>query len=123
LVGSKRRLVLSIELWCAVFGLHSESFAAAALKVPSMSVDLVHPAAEKIALILEGIGDDKVRVNSSSLVMPFQPELAMGAVVDGGASIIVRNEDVIEHCAKAHWPGAWRGTVPNIVQNPSAKTV
>jgi putative phosphoribosyl transferase len=28
---------------------------------------------------------------------PFQPELAMGAVSDGGASIIVRNEDVIEH--------------------------
>ena len=29
--------------------------------------------------------------------VPFQPELAMGAVVDGGGSIIVRNEDVIEH--------------------------
>ena len=29
--------------------------------------------------------------------VPFQPELAMGAVVDGGTSIIVRNEDVIEH--------------------------
>ena len=28
--------------------------------------------------------------------VPFQPELAMGAVVDG-ASIIVRNEDLIEH--------------------------
>jgi predicted phosphoribosyltransferase len=27
--------------------------------------------------------------------VPIQPELAMGAVVDGGASIIVRNEDVI----------------------------
>ena len=27
--------------------------------------------------------------------VPFQPELAMGAVVDGGSSIIVRNEDVI----------------------------
>ncbi|MFY9894431.1 MAG: phosphoribosyltransferase family protein [Xanthobacteraceae bacterium] len=26
---------------------------------------------------------------------PFQPELAMGAVVDGGAPIVVRNEDVI----------------------------
>jgi hypothetical protein len=25
---------------------------------PSMSVDLVHPAAEKITLVLEGIGDD-----------------------------------------------------------------
>jgi putative phosphoribosyl transferase len=29
--------------------------------------------------------------------VPFQPELAMGAVVDGGGSITVRNEDVIEH--------------------------
>ena len=29
--------------------------------------------------------------------VPFQPELAMGAVVDGGGSIVVRNEDVIEH--------------------------
>jgi predicted phosphoribosyltransferase len=29
--------------------------------------------------------------------VPFQPELAMGAVADGGGSIIVRNEDVIKH--------------------------
>src|ERR1700693_1705134 len=29
--------------------------------------------------------------------VPFRPELAMGAVADGGGSIIVRNEDVIEH--------------------------
>jgi putative phosphoribosyl transferase len=28
--------------------------------------------------------------------VPFQPALAMGAVADGGGSIIVRNEDVIE---------------------------
>lgn len=31
------------------------------------------------------------------LGVPFQPELAMGAVTDGGSSIIVRNEDVIRH--------------------------
>jgi predicted phosphoribosyltransferase len=31
--------------------------------------------------------------------VPFQPELAMGAVVDGGAPIIVRNEDVIRLAA------------------------
>ena len=31
------------------------------LKVPSMSVDLMLPAAEKITLVLEGIGDDKIR--------------------------------------------------------------
>ena len=29
------------------------------------------------------------------VAVPFQPELAMGAVVDSGAPIIVRNEDVI----------------------------
>jgi putative phosphoribosyl transferase len=29
--------------------------------------------------------------------VPFQPELAMGAVADGGGSTIVRNEDVIKH--------------------------
>jgi hypothetical protein len=37
----------------------------------SMSVDLMLPAAEKIVLVLEGIGDDKIRVNSSSLDHPL----------------------------------------------------
>ena len=37
------------------------------LKVPSMSVDLMLPAAETITLVFEGIGDNKIRVNSSSL--------------------------------------------------------
>jgi hypothetical protein len=37
----------------------------------SMSVDLMLPAAEKITLVLEGIGDDKIRVNSSSLDHPL----------------------------------------------------
>jgi hypothetical protein len=36
-----------------------------------MSVDLMLPAAEKIVLVLEGIGDDKIRVNSSSLDHPL----------------------------------------------------
>jgi hypothetical protein len=36
-----------------------------------MSVDLAHPAAEKIVLVLEGIGDDKVWMNSSSLDHPL----------------------------------------------------
>jgi hypothetical protein len=35
-----------------------------------MSVDLVHPAVEKVTLVLEGIGDGKVRVNSASLDHP-----------------------------------------------------
>jgi predicted phosphoribosyltransferase len=29
--------------------------------------------------------------------VPFQPELAMGAVVDGGCPHIIRNEDIISH--------------------------
>ena len=29
------------------------------------------------------------------LGVPFQPELAMGAIVDGGRPVVVRNEDVI----------------------------
>ena len=37
-----------------------------------MSVDLMLPAAEKITLVLEGIGDDKIRVNSSSLDQPLR---------------------------------------------------
>jgi hypothetical protein len=37
----------------------------------SMRLDLVHPAVEKVTLVLEGIGDDKVRVNSSSLDHPL----------------------------------------------------
>jgi hypothetical protein len=36
-----------------------------------MSVDLVHPAVEKITLVLEGIGDDNIRVNSASLDHPL----------------------------------------------------
>jgi hypothetical protein len=40
-----------------------------------MRLDLVHPAAEKITLVLEGIGDDKIRINSSSLSFPFTSRL------------------------------------------------
>ena len=36
-----------------------------------MLVDLMLPAAEKIVLVLEATGDDKVRVNSSSLDQPL----------------------------------------------------
>jgi hypothetical protein len=34
-------------------------------------LDLVHPTAEKITLVREGIGDDKIRMNSSSLDKPL----------------------------------------------------
>ena len=33
--------------------------------------------------------------------VPFEPELAMGAIVDGGSPIIVRNEDVIRQAGIA----------------------
>jgi hypothetical protein len=36
-----------------------------------MSVDLVHPAVEKVTLVLESVGAGKVRVNSSSLDFPL----------------------------------------------------
>jgi hypothetical protein len=39
---------------------------ASALPEVVMSVDLMLPAAEKITLVLEGIGDDKIRVNFKS---------------------------------------------------------
>ena len=47
-----------------------------------MSVDLMLPAAEKIVVVLEGIGDDKIRVNSSSLDHPLVvlPEQALEIV-------------------------------------------
>ena len=36
----------------------------------TMSVDLALPAAEKMTIVLEAVGDDKIRVNSSSLDYP-----------------------------------------------------
>jgi hypothetical protein len=36
-----------------------------------MSVDLVHPTVEKVTLVLEGIGGDKIRIDSSSLDYPL----------------------------------------------------
>ena len=50
-------------------------------------------AAEVAAALTAPLGLVLVR----KIGVPWQPELAMGAVVDGGAPIIVRNEDVIRH--------------------------
>jgi hypothetical protein len=36
-----------------------------------MSVDLVHPAVEKVTLVFEGVGAGKIRVNSSSFDHPL----------------------------------------------------
>ena len=47
-----------------------------------MSVDLMLPAVEKVTLVLEGIGDGKIRVNSSSLdrLLIVLPEQAIEIV-------------------------------------------
>ena len=47
-----------------------------------MRLDLVHPAVEKVTLVLEGIGEGKVRVNSASLDHLF-------VILAGGALEIV----------------------------------
>jgi putative phosphoribosyl transferase len=51
------------------------------------------PVAAEIASALDAPLD---LVLVRKIGVPFQPELAMGAVVDGDAPLIVRNEDVIE---------------------------
>ena len=50
------------------------------------------PVAAEVAAVLDAPLD---LILVRKIGVPFQPELAMGAVVDGGAPIIVRNEDVI----------------------------
>src|SRR5512139_436349 len=50
------------------------------------------PVAAEVAAALEAPLD---LILVRKIGVPFQPELAMGAVVDGGAPMIVRNEDVI----------------------------
>ena len=37
----------------------------------SMRLDLVHPAVEKLTLVLEGLGGDKIRIDSTSLDQPL----------------------------------------------------
>jgi len=50
------------------------------------------PVAEPIAIALDAPLD---LVLVRKIGVPFQPELAMGAVADGGSPMIVRNDDVI----------------------------
>jgi len=56
--------------------------------LPRGGVEVAAEIAEALASPLDLLLVRKIGV-------PFQPELAMGAVVDGGEPIIVRNEDVI----------------------------
>ena len=52
------------------------------------------PVAGEVAAVLSAPLD---LILVRKLGVPSQPDLAMGAVVDGGTPIIVRNEDVIRH--------------------------
>jgi putative phosphoribosyl transferase len=51
------------------------------------------PVAAEVAAVLKAPLD---LILVRKIGVPIQPELAMGAVVDGGAPIIVRNDDVIQ---------------------------
>lgn len=51
------------------------------------------PVAAEVAMLLKAPLD---LVLVRKIGVPMQPELAMGAVVDGGEPIVVRNEDVIQ---------------------------
>jgi predicted phosphoribosyltransferase len=51
------------------------------------------PVAAEVAAVLKAPLD---LILVRKVGVPFQPELAMGAVVDGGTPLIVRNEDVIQ---------------------------
>jgi hypothetical protein len=61
------------------------------------------PAAEKIVLVLEGIGDDKIRVNSSSLDQPLT------ILPDQGIEIVGIEKKVMVGAREADW--SRRGTV------------
>jgi predicted phosphoribosyltransferase len=50
------------------------------------------PVAAEVAAVLKAPLD---LILVRKIGVPFQPELAMGAVVDGGSRLVVRNEDVI----------------------------
>ena len=50
------------------------------------------PVAAEVATVLSAPLD---LILVRKIGVPYQPELAMGAVVDGGAPVVVRNEDVI----------------------------
>ena len=70
--------------------------ALAAFKIPQPVVLALPrggvPVAAEVAAVLEAPLD---LILVRKVGVPFEPELAMGAVVDGGAPLIVRNEDVI----------------------------
>ena len=66
---------------------------------PSMRLDLVLPAAERVVLVLEGIGDDKVLVNSSSL------DHSLVILLDQGIEIVAIEKKVMvgRTARSAYW--------------------
>ena len=76
------------------------------------------PVAEPIAAMLHAPLD---LVLARKIGVPRQPELAMGAVADGGSPVVVRNEDVIamagvdeaefDAAARANWRRSSGGDV------------
>ena len=64
-----------------------------------MRLDLVLPAAERVVLVLEGIGDDKVLVNSSSL------DHSLVILLDQGIEIVAIEKKVMvgRTARSAYW--------------------
>jgi putative phosphoribosyl transferase len=87
-VSFRNRIEAGRELAVVLAGYKDQQ--AVALALPRGGVVVAAEIATALAAPLDLVLVRKVGV-------PFQPELAMGAVVDGGASIVVRNEDVIRH--------------------------
>ncbi len=84
----RNRIEAGRELAVALAGYMDQQ--AVVLALPRGGVVVAAEVATALAAPLDLILVRKVGV-------PFQSELAMGAVVDGGASIVVRNEDVIRY--------------------------
>jgi hypothetical protein len=59
------------------------------------------PVAAKVAAALNAPLD---LILVRKIGVPYQPELAMGAVVDGDKPLVVRNEDVIRLCRHRRFP-------------------
>jgi hypothetical protein len=57
-----------------------------------MRLDLAHPAVEKVSLVLEGIGGDKIRIDSTSLDQPLTvlPDQALEIVAIAKIAIATR---------------------------------
>jgi predicted phosphoribosyltransferase len=68
--------------------LHYKDTAAVVLALPRGGAPVAEPIATALHAPLDLVLVRKIGV-------PYQPELAMGAIADGGRTVIVRNEDVI----------------------------